>query len=709
MTEQRKVCIPLKSLEIEFKKDTQSDENSLTNYLSAFDLNPNANYLAFKNIQEYKDKYLYKYKYTLYYEDAKTLECFQEVNETNLIDSINQKLDNLLFKGKRIDKIEILSKAKLIDFLLYLLLLDVSEDSFEDIMKKIDSLRLRVDLIFKAPIYLGNDELKYYFLYEIFIEYFSDTEEEKNKTKPKKTFFKSSNLDYYFPVFEHDSCEYSDVDLSGFNERIKNLKKFIGYDPKKDIDILEDTKYEKPKENIIELDEDLESKKENKIKDNKQSSNKETTQNNINRNKKYKIFCKKIDYFINFKDAILETFFGGKKDKEIIEVLKYLYFYMLLTIKSNNSNNERFRKVFFMKNDEFDKKRIKKYDNQIQSLFDGDYDKLFIKNIVIPGDFFENIGNPFINNYLCFPFPQLMHKSFIEYDEEIYKEFLDFLKYIYNSELLKDIYYLCPEFEEFEYPFKNDDILNEMFENTFYIPCNSDDLYGYTQKNLLSIFIPISFEDQIKNYLEHFVIRLGFILNTTIHEQLKHYIKALLFYNSFRFGKCNHIESDEELNNNEDVYLKGLMSKKGKKNKSLKGKDGGHRTEILLYGEVLERLTCIQGLKMFYKSTWNNSIVNHFLDFKDNYKKQLENNSSVLGGSYFDLSEVFDDPDVCSFFKKLLVKFIGHKNIKNNNLAIDLNYSAKKKSGSLDNDFNTKINLDYEINVKRSNVRDYSH
>ena len=116
MAEQKKVCIPLKRIEIEFKKDTQSDENSLKNYLSVFDLNPNANYLAFKKIQEYKDKYLYKYKYTLFYEDAKTLGCFQEFNEINLIDSINQKLDNLHFKGKRIEKIEILSKAKLIDF-----------------------------------------------------------------------------------------------------------------------------------------------------------------------------------------------------------------------------------------------------------------------------------------------------------------------------------------------------------------------------------------------------------------------------------------------------------------------------------------------------------------------------------------------------------------------------------------------------------------
>jgi len=278
--------------------------------------------LAFKKIQEYKDKYLYKYKYTLFYEDAKTLGCFQEVNEINLIDSINQKLDNLLFKGKRIEKIEILSKAKLIDFFLYLLLIDVSEDSYENIMKKIDSLRLGIDLIFKAPIYLGNDELKYYFLYEIFIEYFSDTEEDENKSKEKKTLFKSHKLDYFPIVEQNSSSEYSKVDLSGFKERIKNLDSFIGHDLKKDIDILEDIQYEKPKEKIIELDEDLVLKKENKSKDNKKSSNKKTTQNNINRSKRYKVFIKKLQYFINFKDAILNTFLDGKKDKEIIEKLK---------------------------------------------------------------------------------------------------------------------------------------------------------------------------------------------------------------------------------------------------------------------------------------------------------------------------------------------------------------------------------------------------
>ena len=121
---------------------------------------------------------------------------------------------------------------------------------------------------------------------------------------------------------------------------------------------------------------------------------------------------------------------------------------------------------------------------------------------------------------------------------------------------------MCPEFSDFEYPLKNKDILDEMFKNTFFIPCESKKLYGYTQKNLIIIFITINITDEKSNYLEKFIIKLGFILNTAVHEQLKHYVKALLFFNSYRFGGNIYIESDEDLDNEENQYLEGLMKKK---------------------------------------------------------------------------------------------------------------------------------------------------
>ena len=515
MTEKRKVCIPLKNLEIDFKKDTQSDETSLIKYTSFFDLNPDANYLALLKIQDYQERYLNKYKYTLSYEDAKKLKCFQDVDEIDLIKGINEKLDNLFFKGEKIKKIESLSKAKLLDFFLYLLLLKCTKEDFEKITEKINSLRLDIDLIFKSPINLGNNELRYYFYYELFIEYFSITEEKEKEIKSKKNKIndKSPKLDY-FPTVDKNCTEYSDVDLSDFNIRKQSLCDFLGINVNDDIVLAEDIQNEKIKENIIELNEDLESKKENKNEDNKDkdSSYKKLTRNIGIKDKNYRLFINKLYYFIYFQETIFSIFFDSKNDEEILEKLKYFYFYMILTIKSTKPYDKEFIDTFHLKNTELDKRRMEIYDEQIQSLLGGDYDKIVFRKIPQPLLFFENIENPFINNYFYFPFPQLMHKSFIEYDEDIYKEFKIFLKSIYQSKLLKDIYYLSTEFKDFEYPFKNDDILNEMFENTHYIPCNSQNLYGYTQKNLVSIFIPVSFEDTNTTSIKKNINFLKFLL-----------------------------------------------------------------------------------------------------------------------------------------------------------------------------------------------------
>ena len=95
-----------------------------------------------------------------------------------------------------------------------------------------------------------------------------------------------------------------------------------------------------------------------------------------------------------------------------------------------------------MNNYECDIKRFKKYDDKIKKYFNGDYNQILMKNIKLPRIFFENIEDPFINNYLNFSFPKIMHKSFIEYDEDIYKEFLGFLKVIYKSQLLMDILFM---------------------------------------------------------------------------------------------------------------------------------------------------------------------------------------------------------------------------------------------------------------------------
>ena len=61
-------------------------------------------------------------------------------------------------------------------------------------------------------------------------------------------------------------------------------------------------------------------------------------------------------------------------------------------------------------------KKLELYNSKIQILLHGDYNKIVIKNIKLPEIFFENLENPFIDNFLFFTFPELLHKNFIEYD-----------------------------------------------------------------------------------------------------------------------------------------------------------------------------------------------------------------------------------------------------------------------------------------------------
>ena len=704
----KKKCIPMDDLNKDSNINKEITEESLKRYVSFFDLDPKINFEVFKTIKSY-NKYLYKYKYTLFYSDAKELGCFKDIDEKKMIETINNEIIKLNIKNKIISKIESLSKARLIKFLLYILNLDLVKENYEDILKEIKTYELDISLIYKAPIYLGNTEIKYYFFHELFVEFFLYNDESQDKSNKKKAILLSKKIEYFPNIETENSENYTEIDLTEFENRKKELFDYIDDINENGAKIKIEMNLEKNEKEIkttIDLDED---------KDKEEAENISKTYKDKIKNKSYFNFSKKINYFKCFKKVILNIFFqdnNNDNDNEIIEKIKFLYFYIIFEIKNNKDPNKKLLNSFYVKNNETDKQKFNNFPKNIKGLFNGKDSQLIIKNIKIEQNFFENIENPFIeNNYLYFSFPVLLHKSFLEYDQEIYDSFLEFLTSIYKSNLLSDIYYLCPEFSDFDYPLKNDAILNEMFKNTFFIPCESNKLYGYTQKNLISVFIPVKHSNESSNRLEKFIIELSFILNTTIHEQLNHYIKSLIFFNSFRYGGNKYIESDDDLNNEENKYLEGLMLQKKTKNVNMKGK-GEHRTEILLYGEVLEKLTILQGLKMFYYSTWNDSIKGHFLKFKDNYELMKKNNSgNIFSDAHLNLKEIMDDVDVCPFLKKIIEKFIKFHNIKDKNIYINTKFSYKKNQELFDENEEIGeilINPNYEEIYPRTFYRDYN-
>ena len=148
-------------------------------------------------------------------------------------------------------------------------------------------------------------------------------------------------------------------------------------------DILEDIGNKKPKNQTIELDEEKDLKN---IKDIEEAPKKVEKLN----------FIRKCESLKTFEKAILNMFFKGTNNEDqILEKLKFIYFYLILTLQNKNPPSTSLVNTFYMKNDTYDKNRFIIYEDIIKKLFVNS-DNLLLNNIGLPGVFFENINNPFM-------------------------------------------------------------------------------------------------------------------------------------------------------------------------------------------------------------------------------------------------------------------------------------------------------------------------
>ena len=291
-------------------------------------------------------------------------------------------------------------------------------------------------------------------------------------------------------------------------------------------------------------------------------------------------------------------------------------------------------------------------------------------------------------------------------DNDLFKEFINFLKYIYTSKLIKDIYYLSLDFKDFLFPFDDEEILDELFETTIFLPFPNDPLLGFTQKERPSVLIPVNLKQSnpsLSNFSE-IICQLSQIINTCLHEHLKHYIKTLIFYNSFPLGLNGRIGSNlSEINEERDLINRILI--KNNNNSSIL-LDGGEKDEVLLYGNVLKNIYFGQALELFKYDNWQKSIPEHiqnFINCKNNKKK----NEDIC------LEEIIADNELCLFYKLLVKKFIEHFRESKRNIV---NYNYQTFSAKMQEGVNNEavkegfIRYDYSCNVnfERGKIRDAS-
>ena len=273
---------------------------------------------------------------------------------------------------------------------------------------------------------------------------------------------------------------------------------------------------------------------------------------------------------------------------------------------------------------------------------------------------------------------------------------------------MKEIFYNIPEFKGYYYPYDDDKILEELFSNTVFMPYNPEEkLFGYTQKLIAKVYIAANFSKKRKFILEELINFFANLLITILHEQFRHYLKMLIFYNSFIYNKNIELlsKTDLPIDKDDEIYLNILKYTEKYNNKNSNTLelpnevDGGHRLEILLLGKIIGNLFVIASFNLFKKSTWKKSL-------KDHLKYIIKINSNVESKELMaekkklekiSVDTIKNDKDYCEFLKLLIEEYASNKEIEfNKDITINVGYSSSRKKLDFYNEDNGLIlNLNY--------------
>ena len=639
-----------------FKESKNLKEIHLVKFLSIYDIDADINNKYFALLKKSNNnlfqKLIQKYRYTLSYQNALDMEILSKktIEKEIGIYNLNIKLikEN---KAISINEIKSFSKLKFFNLLLELITYELKSTKFlryldQELFFKIKSnYQIKEGISFKSPISLGNIELQYYSLIYLYLDY----------------------------LYEGDLNIALERDYSINKTNNKSIIKpeFIDFNEQK---YLED--FNKLKNKIIDNQVIIEYEPKNKGKD------------------AVKIFREKLNTLIIFNDFFQEMIIEEKNDKIIIDKSNFILYSLYFGVEENLI---KVRNCLFEKDNNF-KKNIFCSENINYNELCGRNNDIIIKNLDIP----------FLLDSYFFRYPFILNKNTLKNNEKIFNSFVNFIKYIYTSELMKEIFYNVPEFKGFYYPFEDKDIINELFQNTIFMPyCPSQKLLGYTQKLTAKIYIASNFEKIKHNFC--FEELLNFFTNlliTTLHEQFKHYLKMLIYYNSFIYNK--NIELMSELNlstKNEDDIFRNIMKtfqKYNYKNKStLKLPceiDGGHKLEILLFGKILGDLFTSASLYIFRYSTWNKPLTEHLdniMQINSNIDSPLLNKEKE-NNEILNVKDIKNNKDNCDFISLLLTEYISIKKIEKEEITINLSYSSSRKAiNQFQNEDEIKINLNF--------------
>ena len=279
--------------------------------------------------------------------------------------------------------------------------------SDKELFLKIKSnYQIKEGISFKSPISLGNIELQYYSLIYLYLDYLYEGDLNM-ALKSDYSINKKDNKSIIKPEFiEFNEQKY----LEDFNEL---KKKFID------------------NQLIIECEHKNNGKDE------------------------VKKFMEKLNSLIIFNEFFQEMIIEERNDKIIIDKSNFILYSLYF---GEEENLIKVRNCLFEKDNNFTK--------NIFCSENINYNELCGRNkdIII-----RNLEIPFLLDSYFFSYPFILNKNTLKNNEKIFNSFVNFIKYIYTSELMKEIFYKynVPEFKGFSYPFEDKNIINSYFKILF--------------------------------------------------------------------------------------------------------------------------------------------------------------------------------------------------------------------------------------------------
>ena len=93
------------------------------------------------------------------------------------------------------------------------------------------------------------------------------------------------------------------------------------------------------------------------------------------------------------------------------------------------------------------------------------------------------------NFMFCFRFPKLNEINYINLNEDIKNNYKNLLKKILKSKIMEECMNIDSEAKKFKYPFKDDNIIKELEDNTLFVPLPVKNFYGYSDRVSFTVYL----------------------------------------------------------------------------------------------------------------------------------------------------------------------------------------------------------------------------